>query len=55
MTAAVRKLQREKQILRNELEKTLPSTRKDEIINRILEIEMEILRLLWESASYAYS
>ena len=42
-------LEQEKKILYTELKVVRASTRKDEIIDRILEIEKEILRLTWEA------
>jgi len=41
-------LELEKTLLVKELKMGKPSTRKDEIIDRILEIEKERLRILWE-------
>ena len=51
-------LEQEKKILYTELKVVRASTRKDEIIDRILEIEKEILRLTWEAipvGSVSYS
>ena len=42
-------LEEEKELLYKELKITSASTRKDEIIDRILEIEQELLRLSWET------
>lgn len=41
-------LELEKKILYKELRETKAFTRKDEIIDRILEIEKELVRLDWE-------
>jgi len=38
----------EKELLLKELKETKSSTRKEEIIDRVLEIEKERLRILWE-------
>jgi len=48
-------LQKEKKYLQKELKEILPSTRKEEIIDRILEIEKEILRPVWEKSILSYS
>jgi len=39
----------EKELLLKELKETKASTRKEEIIDRVLEIEKERLRILWEN------
>lgn len=44
-------LRKEKKILYKEIKTASLATRKDEIINRILEIEQELLRLSWERVS----
>ena len=41
----------EKELLVKELKNTKASTRKEEIIDRILEIEKERLRILWEAST----
>ena len=38
----------EKELLLKELKETKASTRKEELIDRVLEIEKERLRILWE-------
>lgn len=43
-------LENEKKLLYTELKITKPSTRKDEIIDRILEIEKEILAITFEAS-----
>jgi len=40
----------EKELLLKELKEIKSSTRKEEIIDRILEIEKERLRILWEDS-----
>ena len=41
----------EKELLLKELKETKASTRKEEIIDRVLEIEKERLRILWEAST----
>ena len=43
-------LENEKKLLYKELKVIIPSTRKDEIIDRILEIEKEILAITFEAS-----
>ena len=45
----VQLLEEEKELLYRELKITSASTRKDEIIDKILEIEQELLKLSWEA------
>lgn len=40
----------EKELLLKELKETKASTRKEELIDRVLEIEKERLRILWEES-----
>ena len=42
-------LEEEKELLYKELKITSASTRKDEIIDRILEIEQELVKISWET------
>lgn len=42
-------LEEEKELLYKELKIVSASTRKDEIIDRILEIEQELLKISWET------
>lgn len=44
-------LKQQKRLLYRELKVVKASTRKDEIIDKILEIEKEILRLSWETTT----
>lgn len=41
----------EKELLLKELKETKASTRKEELIDRVLEIEKERLRILWEESN----
>ena len=45
----VQLLEEEKELLYKELKITSASTRKDEIIDKILEIEQKLLKLSWEA------